>query len=456
MFSKKLLATGLAALMLTLSLPFVSTASTTNVLEGSNADFDFVYKTNGDTDDISTEMANGDTLDATVFDTSDDTHYLYMGLLTQFDTMAFNITSAAEFAEGTTLTWEYRVKGGWAEVAATDNTEMFSKTGVQTVTLDELPSDWKLSTSFAKERYWLRAVVNGEVTTAPTLEQMSAVAYNVELRLKDQYKDPVTVKESQVTLSEADDTTIYGFQKFEDGVYRLALQTEADDIKYRASIDNADYDLEVFTIGSVTGAKNVYNIRMEKREKERDPEPSNECTNKFIDVKSHWALSAVTDLYCRDVVEGYTRLTFEPNKNITRAEFLKIALENAGVDVSDFEDYEEPYTDVNSGHWYRDYVTAAYYMGLIDHNESFRAQELVNRAEAVTILVRLADATLYDDKAYHEFTDVDYNEWYGRYLHVAVNSGVVEGYNDGSYQPGGYLTRGEAAVMANNAFYAWE
>ncbi|MBU0981245.1 S-layer homology domain-containing protein [Patescibacteria group bacterium] len=173
----------------------------------------------------------------------------------------------------------------------------------------------------------------------------------------------------------------------------------------------------------------------------------------FVDLNGHWAYYAVEDLYARDIVQGRSYYYYEPQQTVTRAEFVKMVLLNAGVDVDEFAGDDEPYLDVNEDDWFYSYVVAGYQLGLIHYNEYYRPYDRVNRAEAAAMLVRHADVIA--SECYTSYKDVPTNEWYCRYVQAATNWGVVQGYWDNTYRPSNSVTRAEAAVMVDNAYDAW-
>ena len=46
-----------------------------------------------------------------------------------------------------------------------------------------------------------------------------------------------------------------------------------------------------------------------------------------------------------------------------------------------------------------------------------------------------------------EFADVDYTEWYAKYLTWAVGNGIITGYDDNTFRGNNVITRQEMAVV---------
>ncbi len=182
-------------------------------------------------------------------------------------------------------------------------------------------------------------------------------------------------------------------------------------------------------------------------------DPIDPCDFVFVDLDAHWAYYAVEDLYCRGIVEGRTTYYYEPDDEITRAEFLKLVLLNAGEDVNSFSALTEPFYDVDEADWFWIYVVAGFDLGLITSFTEFRPNEPINRAEAVTMIVRHAD--IVSSESYTSYLDVPINAWYSESVRTADNWGVVQGYEDNTFRPANFTSRAEAAIMIDNSYDAW-
>lgn len=179
-----------------------------------------------------------------------------------------------------------------------------------------------------------------------------------------------------------------------------------------------------------------------------EPGPSYYCSV-FIDMSGHWAADAVCELSDRDIVQGRAYNRYEPNEDVTRAEFLKIILLNAGHDVDGNSSYY--YNDVPSYHWSYDYVTYASSLGIVRGYEDggFHPDDPVTRGEAVVMIMRLYGEELWNYGAHDiVYSDVYTWDWYAYAVILADSYEIVNGYADGRFLPNNYLDRGEAAVIA--------
>lgn len=181
------------------------------------------------------------------------------------------------------------------------------------------------------------------------------------------------------------------------------------------------------------------------------------CTDPFTDTYGHWAKKSICLLYDAGVVAGRSATTYEPNAEITRAEFTKIALLNAGFVVPN--DYvvtsSTAFTDVDAGEWYAPYIAYAQDHNFVDgySDGTFHPNANINRAEAVTILLRVAGETRSSSGS--SFTDVSSSAWYSDAVELAADEGLVQGYSDGTFRPGNSITRAEVAVIARRAWYVY-
>lgn len=189
--------------------------------------------------------------------------------------------------------------------------------------------------------------------------------------------------------------------------------------------------------------------------------------SQFCDVHdSDWFAPYVEELTQNDIVRGYPDGCFKPGNEITRAEFLKMAIEaadSAGMMTYESMNYDLPsggFTDVQSDDWYSRYVDQGVHLEWIEGygDETFRPNAHITRAEAVTILYRvlrsqnLLDGALETDlesnpENYARFTDVRTEDWFFDQIAVAFQEGLVSGVSTTRFEPGRNLNRAEAAKI---------
>ena len=108
-----------------------------------------------------------------------------------------------------------------------------------------------------------------------------------------------------------------------------------------------------------------------------------------------------------------------------------------------------PFEDVPPGAWYEEAVRYAYTHGIMEGMSAttFVPNKSLTRAEAVQVLYNLEDQPTVSGTA--AFPDLVY-EWYKPAIAWAESTGVVDGYEDGTFRPDQPVTRMEFAQMLYN------
>ncbi len=110
----------------------------------------------------------------------------------------------------------------------------------------------------------------------------------------------------------------------------------------------------------------------------------------FSDVEqSAWYTPYVATALARGLVKGYGNGQFKPGNSISRAEFLKIAVEASGVDIP--TEFNKPFPDVNMGTWFAPYFAIAAAQDLLPalRGGSIVPHQAITRAEASNIIWKL-------------------------------------------------------------------
>lgn len=114
------------------------------------------------------------------------------------------------------------------------------------------------------------------------------------------------------------------------------------------------------------------------------------------------------------------------------------------------EPSEEPwrFNDVMSEDaWYYDAVYAAYEAGLMEGvgEDTFAPNDLLTRSALITTIYRMAGSPAVSGGS--SFSDVPDGEWYTAAVVWGTENGIIEGVADGLFDPDGYVTREQVAVM---------
>ena len=108
-----------------------------------------------------------------------------------------------------------------------------------------------------------------------------------------------------------------------------------------------------------------------------------------------------------------------------------------------------PFEDVPPGAWYEEAVRYAYFHNIMEGMSAtkFSPNISLTRAQAVQVLYNLEGQPAVSESS--TFPDLVY-EWYKPAIAWAESTGVVDGYEDGTFQPGDSITRQEFAQMLYN------
>jgi len=183
----------------------------------------------------------------------------------------------------------------------------------------------------------------------------------------------------------------------------------------------------------------------------------------FADLAGHWARKDIDVLVSRHLLNGVTSERFEPNRDVTRAEFAKMAVqllraignqESVPSRVS-----SQTFTDVPAEAWYAEAVNEAAALDLIyGANGRFRPNDLVSREEAAVILARALGVDpaikINTDSLLGRYRDGSAVAGWAR-VSVAylVQAGLLNG-SGGALKPHAPTTRAEAASLLLRALDA--
>ncbi len=179
---------------------------------------------------------------------------------------------------------------------------------------------------------------------------------------------------------------------------------------------------------------------------------ADEANAAFKDVlNSHWAKTAVEYLAKEGIISGNGDGMFEPEKNVTRAEFVKMI-------VMAFGEYDkglstDEFADVNEGDWFYPYVANAVKRELVtgDEKGNFNPNDNITREDMCVILQRQLGLKT-EEEITAEFTDSDaISEYAKEAVAILKHFGIVNGMDDGSFAPQRFCTRAMAAQIIYNA-----
>ncbi|MDD4352170.1 MAG: S-layer homology domain-containing protein [Candidatus Gracilibacteria bacterium] len=137
----------------------------------------------------------------------------------------------------------------------------------------------------------------------------------------------------------------------------------------------------------------------------------------FSDVPvTHPQYEAIVSLQAAGVLSGYEDGTFKPERIVTRAEMVKLALRGAGITVAE-KATETDFKDVAADSWYAPYIKKAAELKIVGGYEdgTFRPENSVNRVEALKMILTAQELEM-PQAGEQIYTDVAVDSWYAPYV----------------------------------------
>lgn len=174
---------------------------------------------------------------------------------------------------------------------------------------------------------------------------------------------------------------------------------------------------------------------------------------KFADVADDfWAAKDIYTLKDAGIIGGKSATEFDPEGDVTRAEFAKMVVGLFGYKAtSDAVNFE----DCKAEDWFTPYVAAGVEAGVIKgvSDTEFAPNATITREDACTILGRALNKVAQSNEL--KFTDADkVAEYAAPYVALLSELGYVNGYEDGSFAPTNNITRAEAAKIIAGIYNA--
>lgn len=166
----------------------------------------------------------------------------------------------------------------------------------------------------------------------------------------------------------------------------------------------------------------------------------------FTDIANYWAKDELLELSYMDIIKGYGNGTMQPDRTVSREEFVAMLTRALGIAVSD--EYSQSYNDVTGSNWSHKYISAAREKGLlaIFSGYYFYPFKEITREEMAVITARaVQNADISGDKL--EFKDIPQYYRYKESIDKVTALGIITGLPDGSFAPKGKATRAQAAAV---------
>ena len=271
----------------------------------------------------------------------------------------------------------------------------------------------------------------------------------------------------QITITKSSDSTA-------SASFAPIIFTEAGTYQYEITEDEGDlnrvkYDTSVYTF-SVTVTDNeergltVSNWSIKKNGKPADeivftnhrssgshrPDPDPDDDKPSLNTEDHYGyiIGYPVDYYTGLPTEDQTKKPVKPQGNITRAEVATIYFRMLTDESRNhFWSQDSGYPDVALADWFNNAIATLSNGGIISGypDGTFDPNGYITRAEFAVIAARFFDM---DYQGEDIFPDID-GHWAQDYINQAAENGFIEGYPDGTFGPDKYITRAEAVTLVN-------
>ena len=202
-----------------------------------------------------------------------------------------------------------------------------------------------------------------------------------------------------------------------------------------------------FTLGAAVFADPVTTAPDTTNPGTTNPDTTKPADKDFKDVPADYKhYEEIMYVNGEGLMLGFKDGTFRPTAGMTRAQLANVVYrmeKDATTDVSKLP--EVKFDDADTIH--ADYMEAVKFcvanelmLGYKDN--TFRPNEVLTRAQFVTVFCRMNDGKATSDDAVKGFTDADaIAKDYVDAVNWAVENKLVQGYEDNSFQPNAPLTR---------------
>ena len=184
------------------------------------------------------------------------------------------------------------------------------------------------------------------------------------------------------------------------------------------------------------------------------------CDVKFSDMNEHWAANAAIKAVAAKFIDvDNSELKFEPDKLISRAEFVEMVIRAAKLDKNMSEVYTTVFADDSEILYkYKPYAAKAYELGIINSVPTatglyFDPNNTITRAEAAVIVNNILKIPVNENDngniiSQPVFADSVYiPEWAENDITALNSCGIINGDNQGNVNPNGLLDKAQSAEM---------
>ncbi len=199
------------------------------------------------------------------------------------------------------------------------------------------------------------------------------------------------------------------------------------------------------------GGSAVPDEKPEEKPEDKPDTPPADNMEKLTDIEGHWAENSINFLYEKGIIDGKGDSKYCPEDEITRAEFVKLVSEIAGLDAKD-EVTDGIFVDVAENEWYAPYIYAAYDAGIVGGTgaDTFAPEHKITRQEMAKMVCNIlemidSEFVLQEKPLFNDADEIA--EWAVEFVEKLSSIGLVEGDDEVNFRPLATLTRAEAATV---------
>ena len=171
----------------------------------------------------------------------------------------------------------------------------------------------------------------------------------------------------------------------------------------------------------------------------------------FSDVnQDDWVYGYLQNLVRSKIINGYDDDTFKPRDYARRAEVLKMSLTASGYKIPQLT-FEDPCKDVAKDVWYAPFFKLALSENFIQgyDDKTCRPDGFITRVEALKMILK----SVPTENISLSFKDNDsIPDWAKPYVSYASNRGIINGYSDNTFRPNDLILRQELTKILYQAY----
>ncbi|PKM78052.1 MAG: hypothetical protein CVU90_04885 [Firmicutes bacterium HGW-Firmicutes-15] len=167
-----------------------------------------------------------------------------------------------------------------------------------------------------------------------------------------------------------------------------------------------------------------------------------------VDDNIAWAKDAIEILAGKGIIKGTSEGIFEPQRSISRAEFVKLLITALQLEKDEYKN--GLFSDVDSSNWFAASVASAYSNKYVSgySDGTFKPENNISRNEVASIFHQIegtANSINDANMVFHDWDSIP--AWASNGVKYVYKQGLMKGYEDGTFKGINPLSRAEAAVV---------